>query len=212
MKRIVFALLALTLLISMASCAETAKETETKTEEITAATQEAEEITTEETEQVQEVADNATSTLLNKAWDKMGEDKQFAVYGGTMEAPVDGKAGAIDLKNVESITSALHITEEDLGKVINAAAITHMMNANTFTCAAYQVKSDDAAAFASSLKDSIMATQWMCGFPETLVIYTVDGEYIVAAFGNGEAIDNFEAGLNEAYGASAVLTIEEALA
>ena len=39
MKRIVFALLALTLLISMASCAETAKETETKTEEITTATE-----------------------------------------------------------------------------------------------------------------------------------------------------------------------------
>lgn len=34
MKRIVFALLALTLLISMASCAETAKETETKTEDV----------------------------------------------------------------------------------------------------------------------------------------------------------------------------------
>ena len=33
MKRIVFALLALTLVISMASCAETAKETETKAEE-----------------------------------------------------------------------------------------------------------------------------------------------------------------------------------
>ena len=54
MKRIVFALLALTLLISMASCAETAKETETKTEEITAATQEAEEITTEETKKTEE--------------------------------------------------------------------------------------------------------------------------------------------------------------
>lgn len=51
MKRIVFALLALTLLISMASCAETAKETETKTEEIATETQEAEEITTEEAEQ-----------------------------------------------------------------------------------------------------------------------------------------------------------------
>lgn len=52
----------------------------------------------------------------------------------------------------------------------------------------------------------------MCGFPETLIIYTVDGEYVVAAFGNGEAIDNFEAGLNDAFGASAVLNVEEALA
>ncbi len=210
MKRIVFALLALTLLLSMAACGETAKETETATEEIV--TEETAEITTEETENTEEALETGATAILNKAWNKIEEDKKFPVMGGDFDAPVDGKAGKVNIKNVENTTATLHITEEDLGKVIDAAAITHMMNANTFTCAAYQVKSEDAAAFASSLKDSIKATQWMCGFPETLVIYTVDGEYIVAAFGNGEAIDNFETGLTAAFGATAVLTVEEALA
>lgn len=212
MKKIAFVLLALTLLISMAACGEAAKETETATEEIATVTEEAKTEETEETKKTEESEESGAVAILNKAWDKLGEDKKFAVMGGDFDAPVDGKAGKVNIKNVENTTSTLHITEEDLGKVIDAAAITHMMNANTFTCAAYQVKSEDAADFASSLKDSIKATQWMCGFPETLVIYTVDGEYVVAAFGNGEAIDNFEAGLNEAFGSSAVLNVEEALA
>jgi len=209
-KRIVFALLALTLLLSMVACGEAAQETLTEEATVT------EEVKTEETkeEATKEEAEEETGAVavLNKAWNKLGEDKKFPVIGGTMEAPVDGKAGKIDLKNVESITSALHISEEDLAKVTDAASITHMMNANTFTAAAYQVKSDDAAAFTASLKESIKGTQWMCGFPETLVIYTVDGEYVVAAFGNGQAIDGFEAGLNEAFGDAAVLSVEESLA
>ncbi len=213
MKRIVFALLALTLLISMASCGETAKETETMDE--ATVTEETAELTTEEakkTEEKEEVEETGAAAILNKAWNKLGEDKKFPVMGGDFDAPVDNKAGKVNIKNVENTTATLHITEEDLGKVTEAAAITHLMNANTFTCAAYQVKSEDAAAFTSSLKDSIKATQWMCGQPDTLVIYTVDGEYVVAAFGNNEAIDNFEAGLNEAFGAAAVLNVEEALA
>ena len=213
MKRIVFALLALTLMFSMVACGEAAKETETM-EEATA-TAETLEATTEEankTEEKEEASETGAVAILNKAWNKVPEDKKFPVMGGDFDAPVDGKAGKVNIKNVENTTATLHITEEDLGKVTEAAAITHMMNANTFTCAAYQVKSEDAEAFISSLKDSIKATQWMCGFPETLIIYTVDGEYVVAAFGNGEAIDNFEAGLNDAFGASAVLNVEEALA
>ena len=87
-----------------------------------------------------------------------------------------------------------------------------MMNANTFTCASYHVKSEDASALTSSLKDSIKSTRWMCGFPETLIIYTVNGEYVVAAFGNGEAINSFKTALTDVYGANAVLNVEEPLA
>lgn len=209
-KRIVFALLALTLLLSMAACGEAAKETETVDEETV--TEEVKTEETKKTEEKEEVEETGAAAILNKAWSKLGDDKKFPVMGGDFDTPVDGKAGKVNIKNVENTTSTLHITEDALAKVTDAAAITHMMNANTFTCAAYRVKSADAADFASSLKDSIKNTQWMCGFPETLVIYTVEGEYVVAAFGNGEAIDNFEAGLTEAFGDAAVLTVEEPLA
>ncbi|MBQ8597664.1 MAG: hypothetical protein IJ409_07750, partial [Lachnospiraceae bacterium] len=62
------------------------------------------------------------------------------------------------------------------------------------------------------LKDNITTTQWMCGFPDKLAIYTVNGEYVVSAFGNAEVMDNFKTKLEEVYGAGAVLVVEEDLA
>lgn len=196
-KRIVFALLALTVLFSLVACGEEASEKKTEAPA---------------TKNEEQVSDLDAATVLNNAWDKIAEDKKFPVRGGDFETPVDGKAGKINVKDVEYATANLHITEEDLGKVTDAADLVHMMNGNTFTCAAYRVKSADAKDLVSSLKDSIKGTQWMCGFPETLVIYTVKGEFVVAAFGNGEAIDSFEAGLTEAFGSDATLSVEEALA
>lgn len=214
MKRIIFALLALSVLFSMAACGETVKET--KGDELGTVTEEIkkteEQVKTEEAKKTEEAADLDAAGIINKAWDKIAEDKKFPVMGGDFDASVDGKAGKINVKNVENVTATLHITEDALGKVLDAAALTHMMNANTFTCASYHVKSEDASALTSSLKDSIKSTRWMCGFPETLIIYTVNGEYVVAAFGNGEAINSFKTALTDVYGANAVLNVEEPLA
>ena len=32
----------------------------------------------------------------------------------------------------------------------------------------------------------------MCGFPETLIIVTVDDNYVISAFGNGQIIETFK--------------------
>ncbi|MBQ3075061.1 MAG: hypothetical protein IJC26_03245 [Clostridia bacterium] len=212
-KRIVLALLAVTVLLSMAACGQEAANPttdEVATEETVTATEEkTKEVKTEEEEKDNGEL-NAVS-VINKAWDKIDEDKKFPVMGGDFDAPVDGKAGKVNIKNVENTTNTLHITEDSLGKVQDAAALTHMMNANTFTCAAYQVKSEDAADLVSSLKDSIKSTQWMCGQPETLIIYTVSEEYVVAAFGNGEAIGYFETALTDVFGSDAVENVKEPL-
>ena len=60
----------------------------------------------------------------------------------------------------------------------------HMMNANTFTCGALRVKNgDDAAKLAEDLRDAIQNKQWMCGFPDKLVIATL-GNYVVSVYGD----------------------------
>ena len=83
-------------------------------------------------------------------------------------------------------------------------ALMHMMNANTFTCGAFHVtKSEDVTAVADSLKENILKRQWMCGFPDKLVVITVD-DYVVSAFGNGELIDNFKAKLTAVYKSAVV--------
>ena len=215
-KRIVFALLAVSTLLSLVACSEPAKVTETEEPKVT--TEEKLETKTEvKTEE--KVDDNKkdeaavdAASIMNKIWDKFPEDKKFAAMGGAAEAPVDGKAGSIDLKNVESVTASLHITEDALGKVLDAASLTHMMNANSFTGAVYHVKAEDAAALTESLNDSIKGTRWMCGFPDTLLIYTVDSEYVIAVFGNTENIDTFKNAVKDSYGDQAVLKVEESLA
>ncbi len=48
------------------------------------------------------------------------------------------------------------------------------------------------------LKENILARQWLCGFPEKLVILTV-GDYIVSVFGARELTDTFTAKLSAEY-------------
>ena len=45
-----------------------------------------------------------------------------------------------------------------------------------------------------------------------MVIFKVNGEYIVSVFGNAEIIDNFKTKLMEVYGESAVVVAEENIA
>ena len=67
-----------------------------------------------------------------------------------------------------------------------------MMNANSFTAGAYQVKnSSDIETLASAIKDNIMNRQWMCGFPDKLIVISA-GDSIVSAFGNEDFIELFK--------------------
>ena len=73
----------------------------------------------------------------------------------------------------------------------DAASLTHMMNANSFTCGAFHVKnSADVSVVTDALRQNVQNTQWMCGFPDKLVVLTY-GEYVVALFGADDLVDDF---------------------
>ena len=92
----------------------------------------------------------------------------------------------------------------------SAASISHMMNMNTFTCGAYHVKNAaDAKTLAQSLRDSIQSRQWMCGFPDKVVVLTVD-EVVVAMYGDEELINGFRDALTSSY-SGAVINFDEAI-
>lgn len=150
--------------------------------------------------------------LLNQVWNTFAEDEKFAAMGGDMNNTVDGAAGDFDLSDTENLMYMLHIPEENIAQMDEAASLIHMMNANTFTGAAFHLEnSDDVDVFVESLKENIMGTQWMCGFPDTLNIFVVNGEYVVSAFGNADIMENFKTKLNEVFGDSAVIVVEESL-
>ena len=139
--------------------------------------------------------------ILETVWNTYGEDEKFAVAGGDFsEANAREDApGVFDLKDRALADSELGLPET--AAVDEAASLVHMMNANTFTAAAYHA-AGDTAELAQQLRDNIMQRQWMCGFPDKLVVAEV-GEYVVTVFGADELVDTFMTHLNGIYGVSA---------
>ena len=96
-----------------------------------------------------------------------------------------GAPGAFDLTDRSLAEYQLVLPEA--AEVDEAASLTHMLNANTFTAAAYHA-SGDAQALATTLRDAVQANRWMCGFPDKVVV-AVRGEYVAVAFGAEDLVD-----------------------
>lgn len=139
-----------------------------------------------------EIAD--ALTLLNTIWDSYGEDDKFPAMGGDFseENMVNGAPGNYGIEDAGMLDNTLGLPEASASMIDGAASLMHMMNANTFTCGAFHVSnSDNLSAVADSLRENILQRQWMCGFPDKLIVITV-GDYVISAFGNEEIIDTFK--------------------
>ena len=179
MKKLVSMLLALTMALSMAACGSK---------------------TAEETTGVpaQEMPASALE-VLETVWAEYAEEEKFPVIGGSMAAPVDNAPGSYDLAD-ENITYSLLIPAEQLANVTEAASMIHMMNANTFTGAVYKLAGGvKAADFGAAMKDAIMGNQWMCGFPDKLLISAFGDNYVLVAFGVNDAMNPFTQHFTAAY-------------
>ena len=152
-------------------------------------------------------APTSALNILETVWNTYGEDEKFAVAGGDFSETNarEDAPGVFDLKDRALVDSELGLPET--AAVDEAASLVHMMNANTFTAAAYHA-TGDTAELAQQLRDNIMHRQWMCGFPDKLVVAEV-GEYVVTVFGANELVDTFMTHLNGIYGVSA--TYDEAI-
>ena len=147
--------------------------------------------------------------ILTNVWNKYAEDQKFAVVGGDPAAMyMDGPA-AWDMANTENLPYTLLIPQEQIANVDGVASMMHMMNANSFTCGVYHMAAGaDAAAFADTMKNVVLNNQWMCGFPETLVIANIAGEYVLVAFGINDAMNPFQTNFAAAYPEAQVLVNE----
>ena len=154
--------------------------------------------------------ENLPLLVLNAVWASYADDEKFAAMGGDYSNNVMDAPGACSLATPEDLDALFGLPVSEAGSVAAAASLMHMMNANTFTSACYQLSEGaDVDAFVQAVKENILSRQWMCGFPETLIIVDVEG-YIVTAFGNGEIIELFKNKLGEVF--SAEVLVEEAIA
>ena len=193
MKKLIAFLLASVMLLSLAACAAKAEDTNPPAAE-------------EET-----IAD--ALTLLNTVWASYSEDEKFPAAGGdySEENMTDGAPGKVGLDDPSSVEYLLSIPAADVEKADDAASLTHMMNGNTFTCGALRLKdAGELETTAKDVKDYIMAKQWMCGFPDKLIVVSV-GNYIVECFGAEDLVNTFRDKLAAAYPSANVIT-DEAIA
>ena len=224
MKKFLSMILALTMVLSLAACGAGGETETTGAPETTAPIETTVPANTEatvettvpaETEAPVETAPtmelNGAATVLQNIWNEYAEDEKFAIIGGNPEAFYMDGPGSWDMTYAENMTYSLLVPADSIASIEEAGSIIHMMNANTFTCGAFKLtEGTDAKAFADTMQAAVQGNQWMCGFPETLVIANVDG-CVVVAFGVNDAMTPFQTHLANAY-ADAEILYNEAIA
>ncbi len=156
---------------------------------------------------------SAVELLTNVFNSYANPDSRPAMGGGSGDTMNFEAPGAVAPTDSDTLTATLKVPAEQLTNITDAASVMHMMNANNLTGAAFKV-TGDSAAFVEALKESVLGTQWMCGFPEQLVIATV-GEYVVMTYGLAGVTDpeanfvgDFVTALTTAY-PNAVIVVEQ---
>ena len=135
--------------------------------------------------------DTGALSLLTSVWSTYSEDDKFPAAGGDAEHAVDGAPGSFDVSNADSLTYQLTFPSGDVSLIDGAASLVHMMNLNTFTCGAFHVSdAGNVSTVAADIRSAVQGKQWMCGFPERLVILT-SGQYVVSVYGNESLVNTF---------------------
>jgi len=142
---------------------------------------------------------SAVLAALSGIWNLYAEDEKFPVIGGNMEANIMDRPGIWDPAYKDGLTTTLLIPADQLANVTEAATMIHMMNTNTFTGGVVELaEGTDTAAFAKAVRDAIQGNQWLCGFPEKLIISDLGNGCVLIAYGVSDALSVFEAHLDEA--------------
>ena len=140
--------------------------------------------------------------VLENIWALYADEEKFSVYGGNpkenFEDNIWDAPGTYDLAD-ENMSYNLLIPAEQIANVDDVASMTHGMMANNFNSAVFHLMAGtDAKAFADSLYQAISGNMWICGMPDRVIVATL-GEYVIMAYGVGDAMNSFEAHLAEAY-------------
>lgn len=149
--------------------------------------------------------------ILTNIWALYGDDEKFFCMGGDFNNPVDNAPGNYSLEDAEMFSYQLYVPADQVANVDQAASLIHAMNTNTFTSGVFHMaEGADANAFATAVRDNVQSAQWMCGFPEKLIVAVIGGEYVLMVFGLNDAVNPFETKLATAY-PDAVIAYNEAI-
>ena len=77
--------------------------------------------------------------ILETVWGKYTEDEKFSISGGNVESNVSDAPGSYDMTYAENMTYDLLVPADQIQNITEAASMTHMMNANSFTCGVFKL-------------------------------------------------------------------------
>ena len=163
-----------------------------------------------ETTQPSEAAVPASALeILETVWGKYTEDEKFSISGGNVESNVSDAPGSYDMTYAENMTYDLLVPADQIQNITEAASMTHMMNANSFTCGVFKLAEGVTAGdFGKVMQSAIQENHWMCGFPDTLLIQEISGTYVLVAFGLDDLIATLGTHVAEAYPQAVTLANE----
>ena len=145
--------------------------------------------------------------FYTEVWAAFSEDNKFSCIGGDVEHSTEGPGQfLLTEENADSFKYLILVTDELYDMLENdVATLQHMMNTNTFSSAVAKLKDPGKASeFAEAYKTAIQGQQWMCGFPDKVVVISV-GDYVVMAYGLEENIENLVAACSAVEEQSTVL-------
>ena len=199
MKKVLSIVMCLTLVLALASCG--GNTTTTSSVDTPVSSEEA-------TSSVDTTAggDEALA-VLNNIYAQYSED--YKVFGGGDEANMNWEGpGKYGISDAEVLTAMFQFPAESISKIKGAANLMSMMMQNQFTAGAFElVNSADAETLATELTTALKNAQWMCGFPENIVVASV-GDVVISAYGFKDLIDVFETALKTAYPDATIYTSE----
>lgn len=209
MKKFLALLLALSMVLALAACGD--KPNDTAEDPDSPNTPDAEDVQPEE-----KITDSPLEALT-KIWEAMPEDKTPTAFGGDYheENQVENAPGWHSTETEEdaaSLDTNFGLPADMVSKVGKVACIRHMLNANTFSCAAYEVPeangTDAMQEVATGIRDGLMNRAYMCGWPEQLEVIGV-GRNVIGFYGALDIVNAFKDALTSVYGDSAVIYYEE---
>lgn len=146
--------------------------------------------------------------VLENIWNAYGENEKFTSTGGSFGNEITEGPGAYTELEGELLDNMLGFPAAAIDRIDSAASLMHLINQNTFTSGAYHVKdAADIDSLVSELRSNIQARQWICGFPDSLIIASV-GNVVISAFGNEELINDFIGKLSDVYPDAKIIITE----
>jgi hypothetical protein len=146
--------------------------------------------------------------VLETVWNSYADEEKFFAMGGDYTHLADNAPGVHSVED-EGMTATLLVPEDQVKYVTEAASLFHGMMLNNFVCGVFRV-SGDVDAFAQAMYSAIKGHQYLCNFPDKVVVAVIGGEFVLAAYGITDNIDPFMAKFTAAY-PRAVVKYNEAI-